>query len=170
MIITLSQAISLVKQGDVIALPTDTVWGLAALPSSQHKIYQLKGRPSEKPLITLISSYDQLPPLPPGTRSLIDKYWPGALTIIPHDKGYRMPNHPLLLDLIAQTGPIVATSANLSDTPPLETPTAIEHAFGPTFPILPSDLPLHGTPSTIIKYSDGQWQTLRQGSIVIPHN
>ncbi len=144
----LSLAVEKLRHDEVVAFPTETVYGLGARifsPSAIQKIYQAKGRPSDNPLIAHISNMDQVKmiakDLPKTFEILSAAFFPGPLTLIvpkhpnvPDEAsadlptiGVRMPNHPLALALIEHTGePIVAPSANLSGKP---SPTQAKHVL-----------------------------------------
>lgn len=130
----LSNAAELIRAGELVAFPTETVYGLGANaldPAAVEKIYVAKGRPSESPLIVHVSSIEMARGLvrewPERAEKLARKFWPGPLTLVlpkqPHvpDRltaglntvGLRMPAHPLALELIRESGvPIAAPSAN----------------------------------------------------------
>ncbi|MCH9613439.1 MAG: Threonylcarbamoyl-AMP synthase [Chlamydiia bacterium] len=117
-LVDIHEAVNLIKAGEVIAIPTDTVYGLVCSMKSKkgvERIYALKGRPKSKHLITLLS---YPPPLPEPLLTLAQKFWPGPLTLIVDGESVRIPNHPLALDLIEWGGPLWSTSANLSGEPP----------------------------------------------------
>ena len=144
----LERAAALIQEGEVVAFPTETVYGLGANALSAkavRKIYRAKGRPSDNPLIVHISSVDMLGTLvdaiPKSAQKLMDVFWPGPLTIVfPKQAnvpdcvtgglrtvGIRMPNHPIALDLIRQAKvPIAAPSANISGRP---SPTTVRHVI-----------------------------------------
>ncbi|PRX72905.1 translation factor SUA5 [Bacillus sp. V-88] len=142
-------AAKVLQQDEVVAFPTETVYGLGADATSDtavEKIFKAKGRPSDNPLIVHISNKEQLEGLveeiPVDASKLIDAYWPGPLTIIFKNKenvfservtagldtvGIRMPDHPVALSIIEATGlPIAAPSANRSGKP---SPTTAQHVI-----------------------------------------
>ncbi|MGE6630355.1 L-threonylcarbamoyladenylate synthase [Bacillus sp. NPDC077027] len=143
----IKQAAELLRKNEVVAFPTETVYGLGANAKEAEavmKIYEAKGRPSDNPLIVHIADIEQLHAFAEVTnekaQALMDAFWPGALTIVLPCKegalskqvtaglstvGVRMPDHPVALDLIRETGlPIAAPSANRSGKP---SPTQAEH-------------------------------------------
>ena len=145
----LDKAVTLLKEGELVAFPTETVYGLGADAKNDQavqKIYQAKGRPSDNPLIVHIYSVNQVldfsSRIPSRAQDLIDAFWPGPLTIIlNHDQetaaptvtagqdsiGIRMPNHPLARDLLKASGlALAAPSANLSGRP---SPTSADHVW-----------------------------------------
>ncbi len=133
------QAVELLKRGEVVAFPTETVYGLGArifCEEAVKKIFSIKGRPADNPLIAHIGSLDDVSRLavdiPEAFYVLADAFWPGPLTIVlkKHSDvpalvsaghptiAIRMPAHPLALRLIQAAGePLVAPSANLSGRP-----------------------------------------------------
>ena len=135
--------IDIIKNGGVGVLPTDTIFGVVASvfkPEAVARIYEVKKRPNNKKLIVLISNRGQLPSLGvnPNSRQLeaLNEFWPGPISVIlksdntlPHVHAFdstiaiRLPADTKLRSLINQTGPIIATSANLSSEP---TPNSIE--------------------------------------------
>ena len=136
----IEQAADLLKRNEVVAFPTETVYGLggnAKEDAAITKIFAAKGRPSDNPLIIHIAKLEQLDELvenvPTIAQKLMETFWPGPLTVIFEKKkgalsevataglstvGIRMPNHPVALQLIEQSGlPIAAPSANRSGKP-----------------------------------------------------
>lgn len=144
----LEEAASFLKKGELVAFPTETVYGLGgnALDSSaSRKIYEAKGRPSDNPLIVHISDINQIDELvrsiPPVAIKLMEKFWPGPITFVlpKSDKipavitggldtvAIRMPAHKIALKLIEIAGlPIAAPSANISGRP---SPTTAQHVI-----------------------------------------
>ncbi len=145
-------AADILKEGGLVAFPTETVYGLGANGldgAACSLIYKAKGRPSDNPLILHISSVEMLEMLccdiPKEAYSLTQKFWPGALTlvlkksdIVPHivsagldTVAVRMPSHPVALDLIRRAGlPIAAPSANISGRPSPTTALHVDGDFG----------------------------------------
>jgi len=136
----------IIRQGGLVAFPTETVYGLGAdalNPDAVGRIYEAKGRPSDNPMIVHISRASEIGQLTPFITQdmikLIDHFWPGPLTLVVKKKdivplrttggldtvAVRMPDHPVALDLIRLAGvPIAAPSANLSGKP---SPTKADH-------------------------------------------
>ena len=187
--INLQEADRCLKQSVPVAIPTETVWGLAARWDDEigiRKIFQLKGRPLKNPLIIHIATLDQLlhsiTQTPPGLSDLINAFWPGGLTfVLPVHEGavlpivranlptaaFRMPNHTQTQELIARTGPLVAPSANKSGLPSATTPEHIVQDFGDNLPILEAQTFCHhGLESTILIWQ-GAWYLGRPGAIDI---
>ncbi len=144
------EAVQCLKSGGIIAIPTDTVYGLGADPfnvDAVQKLYTIKGRPDGKPIPLVLSSVADVhrvaQNLPDFFFHLTDRFWPGGLTIIVEAKdllpvltaggntvGVRIPNNPLLLQILqAFGGPAAITSANLSGEPPATSPQEIGEAL-----------------------------------------
>ena len=125
-------------EGEVVLLPTDTVYGLAAMPgieSAVGKLFQLKRRPDSVSVAVLTGEpatvYEVCEDVPQPIASLISRHWPGALTIVMQrrdgldwalgrdskTRGLRCPNHKWLRSLLRRTGPLAVTSANLHGQP-----------------------------------------------------
>ena len=186
MIIDLQKTVTLIKSGDVVALPTETVYGLGADASNVlaiKKTYQLKGRPSDNPLIVHVSSVSQAEKitrnLPNSFYVLAKKFWPGPLTLIVEKDpsvpdivtgglntvAVRMPDHPAALRLIEQTGPLTAPSANKSGKPSPTRPDHLLQDYGDGLPILDGGNTAIGIESTILDLSSDTPEILRPGAI-----
>jgi tRNA threonylcarbamoyl adenosine modification protein (Sua5/YciO/YrdC/YwlC family) len=141
----IAAAVDAVRRGQLIVMPTDTVYGLGADAFDSRAVADLlaaKGRGRDMPVPVLIGSWRTLDGLimsvSPTTRSLIEAFWPGGLTLVVEhapslawDLGdaygtvaVRMPLHPVALDILAETGPMAVSSANATGLPPA--PTAEE--------------------------------------------
>jgi L-threonylcarbamoyladenylate synthase len=177
----------LLKDGQVVAMPTETVYGLAAAlshPQAIEKIFVLKGRPLNNPLIIHVSDTHTVLhyalTVPPSFKELTEKFWPGPLTLIVPVKeklipalvrahlptaGFRMPNHPDTLEVIARAGPLVMPSANLSGRPSSTRPEHVEKDFGLDFPVLDGGYCHEGVESTILLFKDNQWVVARLGAL-----
>lgn len=147
----LRQAKSALERGELVVLPTDTVYGLAAnafSPSAVASLLKAKGRGRNSPPPVLITGVHQLEALanqvPAVAHALAEEYWPGALTLVlsaqpalDWDLGetrgtvaLRVPNHPITLDLISEFGPIAVSSANLHGAPAATTCDAAVQQLG----------------------------------------
>jgi L-threonylcarbamoyladenylate synthase len=124
----LAQAAALLAAGEVVAFPTDTVYGVgvaAARPDRIDALFELKDRPADRRipmLVASLASVDRRWQADERARALADRFWPGALTLVLTDgagetQAFRAPDHPIALALIGAAGPIFATSANVSDEP-----------------------------------------------------
>ncbi|WP_368658127.1 L-threonylcarbamoyladenylate synthase [Metabacillus halosaccharovorans] len=145
----ITQAAAKLKENEVVAFPTETVYGLGANAFSDdavRKIFEAKGRPSDNPLIVHIASQEQLDEfvedIPEYATTLISHFWPGPLTLVLKKKGerlsdlvtagldtvgVRMPDHPIALALLKEANvPVAAPSANRSGKP---SPTQATHVY-----------------------------------------
>lgn len=185
--ISLEKAAELLLSDRVVAIPTETVYGLGALvssPSAIKEIFRLKKRPVDNPLIVHIATMDQLKDLAKeiSEESLLvaGHFWPGPLTIIfPADckkvpemaraglpsVAIRMPNHPLTYQLIQITGPLVAPSANLSGRPSSTCREHVEEDFSLEFPVLDGGPCTQGVESTILHQREDHFEIARLGAI-----
>ena len=146
--LNLTNAVSILKNGGLVAFPTDTLYALGASSSIQsalERVYEAKGRPTGMPLPIFVSSAEEIEniaiDIPTAAWDLIDSFWPGPLTIILKRSkavsdiitgggdtvGIRMPDHPIALELIRSVGsPITGTSANMSGD---DNPSSADHVF-----------------------------------------
>ena len=179
------EIVAVLERGGVVVLPTDTVYGLAALPTSRHaveRVFALKGRRADVPLAVLSASADQALGLGEpieGVGRVAARFWPGPLTLVlprragvelhlgepGHTIGLRVPDHDLVHAIAERTGPIAATSANRHGQP--THPTAGESAASLTAePDLVVDGgPLEASASTVVDASGTPWVALRHGPI-----
>ena len=177
------QAILALRGGNVIAAPTETVYGLMALwqsVSARQEIYRLKHRPADKRLQMLAPDVETAirAGLKPNDmlQKIADAFWPGPLTVIVEANdgdtiGLRIPNHPFILKLLRELGePLAATSANLSGTPAAVTPTdAVANLDGrPALLIDGGKVTVTGgASSTVVSIVGGIITILRQGPITL---
>ena len=185
------QAADLIKSGDIVAFPTETVYGLGAdayNASAVAKIFEAKNRPTFNPLISHIADVDFLNDyvkMDERVLALANKFWPGPLTMVLPRKQHnpaldlacaglptvsvRMPKHPVALDLIkaAQT-PIVAPSANRSQSISPTTAKHVQNSLGNRVPmILDGGACKVGVESTIIDLTTSKIVLLRAGGIAV---
>lgn len=180
-------AAALIREGSVVAFPTETVYGLGADaldPDAVAKIFEMKGRPADNPLIVHVSDRSMLnrvvASIPPEAEPLMQRFWPGPLTIIMEkgdavpgittggrgDVAIRMPDHPVALRLIAAAGvPIAAPSANRSGRP---SPTSAAHVLEdfPGLMVIDGGETRHGLESTVISLA-GTPALLRLGAVTL---
>jgi len=175
----------------IVSFPTDTVPALAALPDRSELIFVAKRRSQDKPLILMAASAEALWAYVQGSpaelkvwEQVAASFWPGALTLVlpasakvpaamnpidPTTIGLRVPNFPLALKILEQTGPLATTSANLSGLPPLESIAQIEAQFPEALTLAPSESSTAATasslPSTVAKWTGSEWEILRQGAV-----
>jgi len=123
----IARATELLRAGEVVAFPTDTVYGVAVSRAADlPKLFALKDRPTDRRIPLLVANLAQATlagwQADGRVEALTRRFWPGALTVVLATPGgetqaFRAPDHPVALALIAETGPIFATSANRSDEP-----------------------------------------------------
>jgi len=180
-----------IKSGQVGVMPTDTIYGLvgsALSPAVVEKIYELKSRPADMPFIILISDWGDLKKLGIVTsdkdKETLEKNWPGPISFIlpcPDESftylhrekkslAVRWPNNEELDKLIKETGPLIATSANLSGRPAVTMITEAKGIFGDKIDFYIDGGVMAGTPSTLAKIDDGQVETLRQGDYIVKND
>ena len=174
------------ENGGAVVLPTETVYGLFAKALDKKAVdyvYELKRRPRDKALNLNIASLDDILNFsknqPPYLQQLVEKFLPGPLTIIleANDKvpdwvnsglmtvGFRMPSHPVTLELIREFGPLIGPSANLSGQSSGVSFKEILKDFGQEVLGFEDDAFLTGQDSTILDLSGDKVKILRQGSI-----
>ncbi len=185
-----SAAVRALQEGEVVGMPTETVYGLGANaldPEAVKKIYEAKGRPSDNPLIVHVASFEMIDPLvseiTPVAKILMEAFMPGPITIIMKKShlipdivsagldtvGIRFPVHPVAQKLIDMCGlPIAAPSANLSGSP---SPTKAEHVMKDMHGRIPYIVDggecQVGLESTVVD-ATGDWPVvLRPGAITI---
>lgn len=174
--------------GEVIGLPTDTVYGLAADPQNldaMARIYELKGRPEGKPVGLLVASLNQaleVVRLNKPARALAEKHWPGPLTLIAwptvvlpswvghrvsRSVGVRVPDHAATLEILSACGPLAVTSANRSDESETFSDAEAERIFGDSVAVwIPGDCP-GGAASTVVDATGRRLNVIRQGPVTI---
>jgi tRNA threonylcarbamoyl adenosine modification protein (Sua5/YciO/YrdC/YwlC family) len=183
-VITVLAAVAAIRSGEVVVIPTDTVYGLAgdpANPEAIERIYAIKERPPHLELNLLasdISQLDGLVEMDRAARSLAAAFWPGPLSLvcpvgtrrlaIPRSGTtlmVRVPDHTLLRCLLEETGPVASTSANRHGMPPATTAGAAEAQLGGGVAGALDGGPSTGMASTIIDLSSRPPRVLREGPI-----
>ena len=158
-------AVAALRAGRAVILPTDTVYGLCALPEHEDVLYQLKGRDPSKPVALLAADIDALIAARPELdRAVLERYLPGPYTLVFETVGVRVPNlPPQAVDVVREVGVVAATSANLSGGPDPrrveDVPEEIRSACGAIVDV--GELP--GVPSTVIDLTGTEPRVLRQG-------
>lgn len=181
---TLDRAVTALRAGEVLVMPTDTVYGIGVLPGvrgATARVFALKGRSLDTPLAVLCSDVDQALRLvdEPGDalRRVARKLWPGPLTlVVPRrpDLGYelgepattigvRCPDHAVVQALADQVGPIATTSANRHGETTPATATAVAELFGGGVSVVLDGGVCNGRPSTVIDATSDEWRALRAG-------
>ncbi|GAA3947786.1 L-threonylcarbamoyladenylate synthase [Actinomadura viridis] len=183
----IAEAVSAARRGELIVLPTDTVYGIGAdafTPSAVTALLDAKGRGREMPPPVLVGSVRAATALVEdlGTygQDLIDEFWPGALTLVcranqnllwdlGETKGtvaVRMPMHELAVELLKETGPMAVSSANLSGQPPARTAAEAEKMLGDSVAVYLDGGPSgHVEPSTIVDLTGSIPRLLRAGAV-----
>ncbi len=173
--------------GDLIVMPTDTVYGIGTRPddpAATARLFEAKGRPRHLELPVLVPSAAaarDVAAFDERAEVLIGRLWPGPLTLVlprtdasrpwelggdPATVGLRMPHHPLALALLSRTGPLAVSSANRSGGPTPEECDGLERTFGHVVAVyLCQDEPVAGRPSTVLDLSLGEPRILRAGAL-----
>lgn len=185
---SITKAVQIIKAGGVVAFPTETYYGLAVDPDNEtalRKLYRLKQRLSGKPLLVLIENstdiYSVARDVPDLFKPLMDKYWPGPLTLVFSAKkslspiltgnsdtvGVRVSSHPIAGALVRATGkPVTATSANLSGQSPARSAEDVYNIFGDSVDfILDGGEAGGGLCSTIAGLKDEVLTIFREGQV-----
>ncbi|MBN1218468.1 MAG: threonylcarbamoyl-AMP synthase [Anaerolineae bacterium] len=184
------KAVHLLREGEVVAFPTDTVYGVGANAFERfavRQIFAIKQRPRHKSLPVFIYQIDDLNlvarVVPNQAWPLLQKFWPGALTVVlpknatlPDDVtgseetvAVRIPDHPVALDLVIRVGrPLAVTSANLSGHATPTTAQGVAGQLGPNLPLVLDGGPSPTTrPSTVIDLSRVPPRVLRRGPLSV---
>jgi L-threonylcarbamoyladenylate synthase len=181
-----SKYIQAIKNGEVVAFPTETVYGLGADAWNSEaiaKVFATKGRPSDNPLIVHISDFDQVndfaSEITEAAQLLIEEFWPGPLTLVFKKKSevldivtsglttvaIRMPSNEIALGFISKTCPLVAPSANKSGAPSPTKASHIKADFGSSVLVIDGGSTQVGLESTVLDISGDQPMILRPGVI-----
>lgn len=165
-----AQAVAALRAGRAVILPTDTVYGLCALPAHEDVLYDLKGRDRSKPVALLAADVESLLMAEPGLDgSVLERYLPGPFTLVFGDVGVRVPVlPPSAASVVREVGVVAATSANLAggrDPRRVEDiPEEIRSACGAILDA--GELP--GIPSTVVDVTGDAPRVLRQGAGQLP--
>ena len=172
----LERGAAVLKRGGVLAIPTDTVYGLAVDGRNREaveRIYRIKRRPPGKPLVRLVADRETVFPLltTAGEFRLLERFWPGPLTVIlkrPDGglRGYRMPDHDLVRDLVRAGGvELAATSANRSGEPVITSPARVAEVFDGEVDLILDGGELSGAASTVLDLTVSPPRLLREGPL-----
>jgi len=165
-----NDAVAALRAGQAVILPTDTVYGLCALPAHEDVLYELKGRDRSKPVALLAADVDALLAAEPQLdRAVLERYLPGAYTLVFGNVGVRVPDLPAAAAAVVRAvGIVAATSANLSGGADprrvADIPEEIRAACGAI--VDAGELP--GTPSTVLDVSGAEPVVLRAGAGQLP--
>ena len=183
-----AEAVAVLRAGGIVALPTDTVYGLAADladPEAIERLFAAKQRPGDRAVVLLLAEAGQAAGLaswPPSAEALAAVFWPGALTLVVNQRpetrlpseltggrptvGVRVPDHPSPRAIAAALGPVPVTSANVSGLPEASDATEIRDQLGAAIDlILDGGAARGGTPSTVVDCSGAVPRILRVGAI-----
>jgi L-threonylcarbamoyladenylate synthase len=183
----IEQATDAVRRGELVVLPTDTVYGLgtdAFSPEAVGDLLKAKGRGRDMPVPVLVGSPRTLDGiatrLGTAARALVEAFWPGGLTLVAHaqpslqwDLGdtrgtvaVRMPDHEVALELLARTGPLAVSSANRTGMPAAEDADAAEEMLGDAVEVVLDAGRTPGpVPSTIVDVTGETGRVLRRGGV-----
>jgi tRNA threonylcarbamoyl adenosine modification protein (Sua5/YciO/YrdC/YwlC family) len=181
-------AVAAIRAGEIVGMPTDTVYGVGVDPLNQEavtKLFELKGRPEHKPVGLLVATVEQAKvggEISGVAEELATAHWPGALTLVVVPKvilsdwvgdsqrrtvGLRVPDHPVALELLLETGPLAVTSANRSGEEEALDHTQARATFGDQVAVYLEGTSPGGTGSTVIDATSPELTVLRQGPIEI---
>ena len=183
----ITAASAAVRRGELVVLPTDTLYGVGAdafSPDAVARLLRAKERGRDLPVPVLVGSWRTVnglvDTLPPGAQELIAAFWPGGLTLVLRqgdglswDLGdtqgtvaVRMPLHPVALDLLVETGPLAVSSANKSGHPPAATAADAQAQLGDAVSVYLDggevDTPV---PSSIVDLTGAEPRLLREGAV-----
>src|SRR3989338_4881705 len=175
----LAEAAAVLRAGGLVAFPTETVYGLGAdatNPKAVERLNQVKGRPPEKPYSLHLHQAEQMRPyvssVPAAAATLIERFWPGPLTVVLPGKdgktvGFRLPDHPVARAFLKACGvPVAAPSANRSGSPP---PTDAQEVLaaldGAVDCLLDGGPTRFGRESTVVEVVGGRVEIRREGAI-----
>ena len=183
------RAADALRRGEVVAIPTETVYGLAVLPLPEplQRLLATKQRSSDKGIQLLVDSIDQvtdLAEMTPAAEQLASAFWPGGLTLILDRRpdtvlplllgggrptlGVRLPDHPVPRRLAALMGPLAASSANISGRPPATNAARVAEALGDQLGLILDDGEVRGgVASTVVDCTSESTppRVLREGAI-----
>jgi L-threonylcarbamoyladenylate synthase len=180
-------AVVALRKGGVVAVPTDTLYGLAASVLDEpavRRVFQLKGRPEGGAMPILLDDLDRVAmcahEIPDVAWELMDRFWPGALTLVLHRSpqipstvsggkntvALRVPDHRVPRDIVVQLdAPITGTSANRSGEQGLTNAEAVRKEFGAELDLVIDGLAVAGLPSTVLDLTEERPSVLREGAV-----
>ena len=175
-----------VRAGEVVGVPTDTVYGIGADPLNENavaRLFELKGRPEHKPIGLLVGSLEQARSIGEITglaAELAVAHWPGALTLVVTPRviladwvgdaqrrtvGLRVPNHPALIELLLEVGPLAVTSANIAGGPETRSADEARAVFGDEVAVYMEGRAPGGESSTVVDVTGERPVLLRAGPV-----
>jgi tRNA threonylcarbamoyl adenosine modification protein (Sua5/YciO/YrdC/YwlC family) len=182
----LDEAVAALLRGEVVAIPTDTVYGVAvaaAVPGATARLFAVKGRPTDVPLPVLVADEAharELAEVSPRAAELMAAHWPGGLTIVlPRREGFdvdlggndratvgvRVPDHDVPRELARRVGPLATTSANRHGRPPLMTAADVRAELD--VDVVIDGGRCDGAPSTVVRVVGDLVDILRQGAVTV---
>jgi L-threonylcarbamoyladenylate synthase len=184
----IEEAVAAIRNGRVVGMPTDTVYGIGVDPfdlEAVERLFELKGRPEHKPVGVLVATLEQaveIGAFSADAEALAGLHWPGALTLIVRPKvvmadwvgdkqrhtiGIRVPDHPVARALLEVSGPLAVTSANVSGGPETMDDRAAREVLGDRVAVYLEGTAPGGEASTVVDVSGGEITVIRQGPVRI---
>lgn len=184
----IQDALAAILEGQVVGIPTDTVYGVGVDPfnlDAVERLFELKGRPAHKPLGVLVSTVEQaqgIGDITDSAAALASRHWPGALTLIVTPKvvlsdwvgdkqrrtvGIRVPDHPVARELLELSGPLAVTSANRSGGREAMSDREARDVFGEEVAVYLEGTAPGGRASTVVDATGVELTILREGPIRI---
>lgn len=183
-----AEAVRILRGGGIVALPTDTVYGIGVALDAERgieRLFEAKRRPADRAIMLLLDSAEQAPAIgqwQPAAAALATAFWPGGLTVVVGQRpdvtlppeltggrptiGLRVPDHACPRALAAALGPLPVTSANLSGLPPARDAAEIAAQLGDAVDCIVDGGPAHGGPaSTVVDCTVDPVRILRVGAI-----
>lgn len=182
-----SDIINTLKDGKLVIMPTDTIYGIIGDATNEdviNKVYEVKERPHDKPLLILVSNFSMLHELvteiPKETEKIINKFWPGPLTILFKKSSkvsdaltansalvaIRMPKDKRLLNIMNHLNrPLISTSANISSHDAITNPNQLEEKMKEKIDLIVDEGTVNNEASTLITIVNGKIEILREGSL-----
>ena len=179
--------IKTLKDGKLVIMPTDTIYGIIGDATNEdviNKVYEVKERPHDKPLLILVSNLSMLHELvteiPKETEKIINKFWPGPLTILFKKSSkvsdaltansalvaIRMPKDKRLLNIMNHLNrPLISTSANISSHNAITNPNQLEEKMKEKIDLIVDEGTVNNEASTLITIVNGKIEILREGSL-----
>jgi L-threonylcarbamoyladenylate synthase len=184
--VSIERVVQAIRAGEVVGVPTDTVYGIAADPLNERavaRLFELKGRPDHKPIGLLVGSLEQarsIGEIEGLAAELAAGHWPGALTLVVTPSviladwvgdtqrrtvGLRVPDHPALVELLLEVGPLAVTSANVAGGPETTDADEARAVFGDRVAVYMEGRAPGGESSTVVDVTADRPVLLRQGPV-----
>ena len=182
----MNEVVNVIKEGGIVIMPTDTIYGIVADATNEiaiKRVFDMKKRNENKPMLMLVNGYEMLEKYVMGIndieKKLIDRMWPGALTIIFKKKnindlltgglntvGIRYPNNKMLIDIMNELDvPLLSTSVNVSGEDPATDVNYINEEILNKVDYVYNGGECKGSPSSIVIVNDDGIKVLREGAI-----